>query len=446
VWIRAFAWLAAFGLWAGCVHSYWRSEVPLIPIEVIPDDAEWQTAPFGSARLLSNGHVVQSLVKLIGHDFIWSGPVRVWDPLLHRVDYELLDRASLIQGIDVLNSRVIAIEFDKTLLVLDGLSGQTKMRLTLNRELPSLSISPDSRLLVAAAEDGQVEVYEIETGNRVFIGSSPPGSSWPMFVGADVLRERFDRAWDTHTWKRAPVPNLLVEPEAVSDDGRWGIVKRYDFYWLHDMLQDKSLWPFKEWDVTARVGFHFLPNVGDVIAIEARSPIRIVRHSIEDGRVLSDVRLPNQELSVVSPPTPDGRYVLCETPPDKRPVVEWVNRMAGKLRLGPLPVSEQGKASVVAADLVTGQIGPLIAMNLNQSFSLPELGFSSTFPRDYAFSASVVAFKGDEGTYLWRYPFQRRWSWLVGWTLGPFLAIGLIRAIGSRWRSRAGRRLQDLAV
>jgi hypothetical protein len=245
--------------------------------------------------------------------------------------------------------------------------------------------------------------------------------------------------------------DVLADPELIVDDrpfhGRWVLGRAENFDVLIDLEEARAVARFpredeqtiSEWTF-CRNGQEFVqlympgPNLTD---LEGAPPdfedigdarLQIIRRSTSDGQTLAHAVVRSPRVVPVSPISPDGRlFIGCH---GRRalnlPMI--AHRIRGALGIyGPVG----GGNELVAIDTVTGEfIAPLAP--LREDFS--PFWYSSRSLAE--FSDGLICVVADGQLRSFAYPLQRRWLWLVCWSLGPPTILCLLSTTWRRWRRR----------
>jgi len=459
-------------LWVAVMHWYWRMMLPLVPVEELRAEDGWASvsyrtlhtlAPSERTCLLDSGNLVLSRCVFGSEDdgeFRSSdsfGPIRVWDPIHHRVVHEITEFQGPIDEAWICRGGSAAVRSRDEILVFDLNSGRLVMRKIVEGDDCRAIFSSDERLVAIQMNDQQaLIVYEAKTGRMVY---EFPGANDPQgqvdFVGVDRLllpttieNERsFPHPFNTRTWRPEAVSRL--DPwtwiRLASNDGRRAIIWGDDGYSLYDLIHLKTIvrlqeleefresqWEFRE------VGNEFIQialpgprRVGGssgIITFDSENsvPLRVIRRDLDDGHVISDIRVQATRVFPMSRVSPDGRLFVGWHQTDvKLPsVFEWA------LTKMNIEASLEPRNTLDAIELSTGRLVTNVATIAPGEVD-PELWMPTVDISD-----SGLAFDIDHQLRYYPYPLQRRWLWLIGWSLGPPAFLCLAAAGRRRWRLR----------
>jgi hypothetical protein len=443
----------ALMVWVGGVWLYWRTHLPLIPIDEIRAEDGWAPFQFFSHRepiqcdcLLENGYLV--LTKIRNHEpdvgffrYDSIGPIRIWDPVHHRVVHEIPEVWDDVLEVQICKGGSAAIWSGSSVAVLDLVGGRVNFRIAVNRDSDFVvAFSPDERLIALGEYEGKaLTVYEVASGRIVFEVSAE--ALWGLcFVGPEALIAR-DNArilgWNTHTWTSLPGEGFPRWVEKCASDGTRGVTVTEDEKYhvsalpgLHD-LDELS------WEEAGRKYWYFSSAREDLITVfqpDAYKPYRVIRRRLLDGQRLTDIELSTSELTPRSAPSPDGEILVAVR--ERRPLglsftqIQWL-QSHGVLDWR----KDYTQLETVAVNTTTGRPVCRIADYTYGGQASME-GEAPDIDAEFCATGFVVHDSDRSRTRFFAYPLQRRWGWLLAWSLTPPAAIFLVTAGLRRWRCR----------
>jgi WD40 repeat protein len=286
---------------------------------------------------------------------------RVWDaatgnpvtpPLRHAT--EVTDAAFSPDG-----SRLVTTSIDRTAQIWDATTGQQLTPPMVHGNGVGLpSFSPDGRFVLTVDGDNLARIWEAASGKPI---TGPVVlSGYPVFAGFSSNGTRVvtlcagegARVWDVVA---APVPASVTIPGKLqygefSRDGKWILTAdEGDKPKVWDAATGKPVCSL--FDITGLVKFS--PD-GTRVYVESDNSAQV--RDAASGKLLAELKLPNDQQLSVGAISPDGRRVAVKNEGDARSVQIW-DMAAGKPTSAIMTCSAQVHYMVFSPDgmcLVTG--------------------------------------------------------------------------------------------
>jgi WD40 repeat protein len=214
-----------------------RFVVLFLPLVLLPDASPRRRIDYARFELLGTHESWHTRhVSPAGNLFaVLNGPkIRLVDPVVGREARVLQGHAAMVHDLGwSLNGRFLgSTAFDGEVVVWEVETGRALMKLRPHPGFAcSVAVSPDgSRLATGGSEDNKVRFYEIPSGKEIASGSSDGGPTYSLVWSGDGRQLFTHHADDSvRSWRSSDAAALGVFPRvkyqshalASSADGRW---------------------------------------------------------------------------------------------------------------------------------------------------------------------------------------------------------------------------------
>jgi hypothetical protein len=466
--LRSLVLLFALVVWFGAVRWYWKHRLPLVPVDVIRYEDGWaairQHSPYNQfapefVTLLDNGNLVLAKRELL-EDFGWGriyglrGPIRVWDPVHHRVVHEIKEVQERIEEAWICRNGTAVVQSQEFVTAIDLHEGRVVLRLPAVEGF-QITLSPDARFVVLFDPIAlRPTVYDSHSGRPMFAAEMSNDRiefiRWNTAI-VDRYSSSKRQVLSTLTWQPVQEPEKYGYPVGFSAGGRFVIARNYenDEQTLVDCVDEQPVARFPDLGEVTASRWHFCRKDSELVQIVVPGPdlfdrdgplpmmedigtnrFQIIRRGTSDGRVLGRATVDQDRVFPASGVSPDGRLLIAyrEGPPLSVPAFVW--QQAARLNLGWL---FSRRSEFVAVDTETGTVKTVVApveprQSISELWWRPGVDFC-----DHGFCVAT-----EEELMFFAYPLQRRWLWQLGWALGPPAVVWCMRLLLAYRRRRSG--------